>query len=102
MIKKIGQLVSYQAPGFNLWNEIEAQEQCKIKSITRLGVQAPVNSCIYINGEAVYMGALERIEFADADIVSPIIVNNVKNDVNNESSVYVILDYEYIEEKKGV
>lgn len=102
MIKKIGQLVSYQAPGFNLWDEIEEQEQCNIQVITRMSVQAPINSCIYINGEAIYMGAIERIELNDINIVSPIIVDNTKNDEKNESSIYVILDYEYIEEKKGV
>ena len=101
MIKKIGQIMDYDTPGFNLWQKIEAQEQCKIQTITRLGIQMPVNSRIYLNNTPIQMGSLERIEFKDVDIVSPIIVEKAtqSNEIeNDESKMYIILDYEYIAE----
>lgn len=98
MIKKIGQIAGYKEPGFNIFQDIESQEQCKIEKITRLGVQMPVNTCIYLNNKPVYIGSIERIEFQNVEIVSPIRIGH--KEIEDSSKIYIILDYEYIEKKE--
>ena len=93
MVKHIGQLSGYFYPNANLFRKIELQENMKIKSITKIGVQLEPTQIVSLNNKKFKMGSIRRLGFTNTDITA-ITISHADN--NNYNPIFVILDYEYI------
>lgn len=93
MIKHIGQLSGYFYPNANLFRKIELQENMKIKSITKIGIQLEPTQIISLNNKKFKIGSIRRLGFTNTDITA---ITVSHSDSSNYNPIFVILDYEYI------